>query len=254
MDPRKVKSITNWPRPIDGKAMQRFLGAVNFNREFSAEFANKSAPLEACRLIKGLIEWTDERLTAFNDVKEIFRQDICLRHVDWSATMYLTTDASLIELGAWIGQKDKLGVIRPVICVSRKLTPTQQRWSATKRELYGLMWAMQKLRMYLLGRSFIARVDHKPLVAMMRNPLTAIMEGWVDTINQFSFITEYLPGEENVIADALSQCHEVRLPTIHLCGTTIIPSKQELLEEKSDTTKKVLTTTALDTEQAMQWQ
>jgi hypothetical protein len=48
MDPRKVKSITNWPRPIDGKAMQRFLGAVNFNREFSAEFANKSAPLEAC--------------------------------------------------------------------------------------------------------------------------------------------------------------------------------------------------------------
>jgi hypothetical protein len=48
MDPRKVKSITNWPRPIDGKAMQRFLGAVNFYREFSAEFANKSAPLEAC--------------------------------------------------------------------------------------------------------------------------------------------------------------------------------------------------------------
>jgi hypothetical protein len=113
---------------------------------------------------------------------------------------------------------------------------------------------MQKLRMYLLGRSFIARMDHKPLVAMMRNPLTAIMEGWVDTINQFSFITEYLPGEENVIADALSRCHEVRLPTIHLCGTTIIPSKQEPLEEKSDTTKKVLTTTALDTEQAMQWQ
>src|SRR3954453_2031873 len=45
MDPRKVKSITNWQHSINGKAMQRFLGAVNFNREFSAEFANKSAPL-----------------------------------------------------------------------------------------------------------------------------------------------------------------------------------------------------------------
>ena len=31
MDPRKVKAITNWQRPVDGKAMQRFLGAVNFN-------------------------------------------------------------------------------------------------------------------------------------------------------------------------------------------------------------------------------
>jgi hypothetical protein len=26
MDPRKVKSITNWQCPVDGKAMQRFLG------------------------------------------------------------------------------------------------------------------------------------------------------------------------------------------------------------------------------------
>ena len=30
----------------------------------------------------------------------------------------------------------------------RNFTPTQQRWSATKRELYGLMWAMEKLRYY----------------------------------------------------------------------------------------------------------
>ena len=75
MDPRKAKSITNWQRPVDGKAMQRFLGAVNFNREFSADFAKESAPLEACRLIMGPIEWTDERITSFNAVKEIFRKD-----------------------------------------------------------------------------------------------------------------------------------------------------------------------------------
>jgi hypothetical protein len=49
-----VKAITNWERPVDGKAMQRFLGAVNYNREFSADFAKMSAPLEACRLVRGL--------------------------------------------------------------------------------------------------------------------------------------------------------------------------------------------------------
>src|SRR3954465_5173700 len=132
--------------------------------------------------------------------------------------------------------------------------PALSQWSATKRELYGLMWAMQKLRMYLLGRTFIARVDHKPLVAMMQNPLTAIMEGWVDTINQFSFITEYLPGDENVIADALSRCYEERLPSVHLCGATILSVKQELTDEKSDGATATITTTGLDTEQAMQWQ
>ena len=65
---------------------------------------------------------------------------------------YLTTDASLAGIGAWIGQKNQNGIIVPVTCVSKKLNETQQRWSATKRELYALMWGMQKLRHYLLGR------------------------------------------------------------------------------------------------------
>jgi hypothetical protein len=188
--------------------MQRFLGAVNYNREFSADFAKTSAPLEACRLIRGAIEWTKERIEAFEKVKEIFRQEICLRHINWEQKIFLTTDASLMGIGAWIGQKDTPGNILPVICVSKKLGPTQQRWSATKRELYALMWAMNKLRMYLVGRQFVARVDHKPLVAMLKNPLTPIMEGWVDTINLFHFDTEYLPGEDNVLADALSHSHD----------------------------------------------
>lgn len=35
MDPKKSKAILEWPRPIDGKAMQRFLRAANFHRNFS---------------------------------------------------------------------------------------------------------------------------------------------------------------------------------------------------------------------------
>jgi hypothetical protein len=209
MDPAKVLAITSWPRPADGKAMQRFLGAANFNREFSEEYANKSAPLVACRNIKGPLNWTPELVEAFEAIKDIFASGICLRHVDWSQQMVLTTDASLIGLGAWIGQLDSQGVLQPVVCASKKLSPTQQRWSPTKRELYGLMWAMQKFRQYLLGRKFVARVDHKPLVAMLSNKMNLMMEGWIDTIQCFDFITEYLPGETNVLADALSRSHDV---------------------------------------------
>ena len=35
MDPKKIETIVNWPLPIDGKAMQRFMGAANFNRVLS---------------------------------------------------------------------------------------------------------------------------------------------------------------------------------------------------------------------------
>ena len=211
MDPLKVKAILNWTQPVDGKAMQRFMGAANFHREFSHKFSDIAAPLEEVRNVIGPIEWTERRIQAFETLKKLFAKDLLLRTIDWQKTVYLTTDASATGMGAWIGQKDNGGDIVPVICVSKKLTPTQLRWSATKRELWGLMWAMEKLRFYLLGRRFIARVDHRPLVAMMKNKLNVMMEGWVDTILKFDFVTQYLPGEENSLADALSRSHENHL-------------------------------------------
>jgi hypothetical protein len=46
MDPKKMEAILNWPRPKDAKAMQCFMGAVNFHREFSEDFAKIAAPLD----------------------------------------------------------------------------------------------------------------------------------------------------------------------------------------------------------------
>jgi transposase InsO family protein len=71
------------------------------------------------------------------------------------------------------------------------------------------MWGMQKFRSYLLGHHFVANVDHKPLVSMMRNKMNVMMEGWVDNIMQFDFTTQYVPGDDNVLADALSRQFDV---------------------------------------------
>ena len=132
MDALKIKAITDWPRPTDGKALQRFLGAANFHREFSHEFSRLAAPLETIRNISGPIDWTRERLQAFEDIKQLFSRNLLLRFIDWQRPLYLTTDASLVGIGAWLGQKDEHGEIQPVICVSKKLSATQMRWSATK--------------------------------------------------------------------------------------------------------------------------
>ena len=207
MDPEKIEAITNWPRPTNGKEMQRFMGAANFHREFSHEFAKIAAPLDACRNKKH-IEWTEERIKAFEDLKDLFRKNIQLQHVDWTKKMYLTTDASQDGIGAWIGQISQDRDLLPIVCVSKKFNTTQQKWPATKKELYALMWGMKRLRHYLLGRNFIARVDHKPLIALLRNKSTMLTERWMDTIMEFSFMTEYLPGEKNTFADALSRSHE----------------------------------------------
>ena len=78
IDPAKVKAILNWPPPVNGKAMQRFLGAANFHREFSAKYADIAAPLEGCRNISGKIDWTPKQLQAFDKLKQLFADDILL--------------------------------------------------------------------------------------------------------------------------------------------------------------------------------
>src|SRR4051794_37814444 len=70
MDPDKVKSILAWEKPMTAKGMQRFLGAANFHRDFSHNFATMAAPLESMRNAKGILEWTSEQEKAFKNIKE----------------------------------------------------------------------------------------------------------------------------------------------------------------------------------------
>ena len=230
MDPKKVKAITEWSRPKDGKGIQRFMGAANFNRDFSQQFARIAAPLDECRNDKE-IEWTEEHIEAFDKLRELFKQKLELARVDWNKKIYLTSDASQIGVEAWLGQINEQGELVPVICASKKFDKTQQRWPATKRELYAVMWAMNKFRQYLIGRHFIARVDHKPLVGLLKNKSTMLTEGWLETIMQYTFTTEYLPGEENTIADALSRSHEGEINAINVSEESTL-DEQWIAEQK----------------------
>ena len=56
MDPLKVEVILKWPQPIDGKEMQKFLGATNFNWDFSEQYARIAVPIEKFWNQKGLIK------------------------------------------------------------------------------------------------------------------------------------------------------------------------------------------------------
>jgi hypothetical protein len=81
MDPKKIEVIVNWPRPMIGKTMQRFMGAANFHREFSSEFARIAAPLNECRSVKK-IEWTNIKIGAFEKLKKLFQKNIELQYIN----------------------------------------------------------------------------------------------------------------------------------------------------------------------------
>jgi len=106
------------------------------------------------------------------------------------------------------------------------------------------MWGMQKFRHYLLGRKFFLRVDHKPLVAMLRNKLNWMTEAWVDNILEYSFVTIYVPGKENQVADTLSRQFETfEQKAVNVVGGNLSPEEQTqvLLMEAERRNKKIPT-------------
>ena len=53
----------------------------------------------------------------------------------------------------------------PVVDVSRKLQPKEQKLSTTEKECLGILWEdVELFRYYLFGRTFKLQTDHNPLV------------------------------------------------------------------------------------------
>jgi hypothetical protein len=75
----------------------------------------------------------------------------------------LTTDASLLAVGAVLSQTRE-EVNRLDALASRRLTPVESRYSTIERELLGVVWGVEHFRPYLLGRKFVLKTDHQPLV------------------------------------------------------------------------------------------
>ncbi len=78
---------------------------------------------------------------------------------DFNCPFLLQTDASNTGLGAVLSQVQD-GEEHPVIYISRKLTPAEQRYAAVEKEALAAKWAVLELRYYLLGRKFTLITDY----------------------------------------------------------------------------------------------
>jgi hypothetical protein len=79
MDPDKVRSVRQWPRPQNLKELRSFMGLVSYYRRFVKNFATIASPLYQLigQLSKGTKrvnignQWSDELEKAFNWLKEV---------------------------------------------------------------------------------------------------------------------------------------------------------------------------------------
>ena len=220
----KVSCIKNYPRPINGKQIQSFLGLAGYYRRFIRDFSYISRPLDSLRNCSSFV-WTQAHETAFIKLKEGITEHSILHYPDFNREFLLTADASDYAIGGVISQLDSLGRDRPISFASRSLSPAERNYHALEREALAVIFMLDRHRYFLLGHNIRVRSDHKPLKVLIKDDkLNPRQARWLDKLLEFQLIDfVHISGKKNVVADALS-----RIPyDNHVCVVTRAMARTE---------------------------
>jgi hypothetical protein len=200
-----VQSIMEVPRPLDTTQLQRFLGMINFYRSGAARIL-----LPLTEALKGghkkQLTWGPQEDAAFQAAKQALCSAASLVHPDPQAAISLAVDASDKHVGAVLQQWQ--GRAWAPLAFFSKLEAAQQKYSTFDRELLATYLAVRHFRSMLHGREFSILSDHKPLsfaIDRVSEPWSARQQRQLAFISEFTGDIKYLPGKENVVADALSR-------------------------------------------------
>ena len=172
--------------------------------------ATIAAPLWELRVKEGkeAFKWLPEHEESMKRVKRtLSTKALAFFNVKWETEV--CTDASPRGLSAvllQINPKDEKD--RKVITyISRKLTSVETRYSQVEKEALAVVWACERLYLYLIGRNFRVITDNRAVKLMFSNPkakLPARIERWGLRLMSFDIEFVFRPGKTNV-ADYLSR-------------------------------------------------
>ncbi|KAL1446239.1 hypothetical protein WDU94_012386 [Cyamophila willieti] len=150
--------------------------------------------------------WTPEMEEAFVKAKESLVNKVVLAYPNPDLELSVMADASSMAIGGTINQEQD-GITRPLAFFSRKLSPAEQKYSTYDRELLAIFATVQKFSYLLEGRKFTIYTDHRPLTyafTKVKDNNSPRQIRHLTFISQFSTDIQYIRGESNSPADALS--------------------------------------------------
>lgn len=203
-DPDSLAAVKNWPVPRKTRDVESFLGFINYHREHIPKLAELAAPLYSLTG-KAPFIWTQVHSEAFEQLKQAMLSPVVLGMPRNEGMFILDTDASNLAVAGQLSQVQD-GGIRPIAFASKRLTPTQQKYCVTRKELLAILTFLRQFRHYLLGRKFLIRTDHSSLTWLTRfKTPDGQLARWLEELSQFDMEVSHRPGKHHANADALSR-------------------------------------------------
>jgi hypothetical protein len=200
-----ISSVSERNKPNDVRSLQSFLGLTNYYSQFIRNYAEICAPFY--RLLRKDVEWdwNDACEKSFVLLKEALVASPVLRFPDFTKPFVLYCDASMLAIGAVLGQHDPVG---EYVCayISRTLKGAEVNYGITEKECLAVLYAIRYFRHYLMGAHFTVVTDHAALKWLMtiQDP-TGRLARWSLLLQDFAFDVVHRPGNSHTNADALSR-------------------------------------------------
>jgi hypothetical protein len=208
MDDHKDKAILYWKPPKLVPALRSFLGLASYYRKFIKNFAKIAAPL--INLLKKsavTYDWDEACDEAFGTLKGILVKAPVLKLPDFDKDFEIHSDASDFAIGGVIVQDG-----RPVAFESKKLSETERRWPTHEKVMWAVIHCLKTWGHYIGSKDVVVWIDNVTLKYFSIQPkLSSKQVRWQDTLALFNVDIRHKPGKENIVLDALSRKHQLRM-------------------------------------------
>ena len=173
IEDKKVKPLTSriygfqkLEPPTSMKALQRYLGTINFLAKYVYGMQPILQPLYNL-LHKNAFKWTKEHQQIFEQMKRTITHKLELTMPDTTKPFYMITDASNTGIGAALLQQQPTERKMKLISAnSRLFTPIEMRLSTLIRECSAMTFALTEYEFLLTGSNhpIVLFTDRKPSI------------------------------------------------------------------------------------------
>ena len=169
--------------------------------KFIPLFSDVSEPLSKLTKKDQPFLWGTEQERYFHTIKNLLTSTDVMAYFDPNKETELVTDAFPSGLSAILMQNTPGIKDRQVVAyASRALTDVERRYSQTEREALAVVWAIEKLQLYIFGSHFKLLTDCNAVELIFNNPKSkspARIERWNLRLQGYDFKVQHIKGNEN---------------------------------------------------------
>lgn len=151
-----------------------------------------------------VFDWTNDQQESFDRLKRAATEAPILKYYDMKKKLTIETDASSIGLGAALLQEGK-----PIMYISRSLTPTEQKYAQIEKECLSIVHACVRFDQYVCGKAdVVVETDHLPLINIFNRPLVNApkrLQRMMLRLQRYDIKLIHKRGKEMYFADILSR-------------------------------------------------